>query len=209
MEAFLEYVQASPLAIWGLLALLILCGVGLPMPEDIILIGAGLVAAGTGHSWLTTSVLMYLGVLAGDSLIFAIGRRFGARLLGLRWTRRWLSPEKQERIARLLDRYGSAGYFLARFLPGLRAPIFWTAGAMKVRYVRFALFDGLAALISVPVFVWLGTFLWQKFGDDFDELRGAMSLTHSYTLMFAIVLIVMVASVLWLNRRKLMQVAQG
>jgi membrane protein DedA with SNARE-associated domain len=203
MEPLFDLFQGSPLAIWGLLALLVLCGVGLPMPEDIILIAAGLIAGDTGRSWIYTSILMYFGVLAGDSLIFAVGRHFGSRLLALRWTRRWLSPVKQERIERLFARYGSAAFFLARFMPGLRAPIFCTAGAMKARYTQFVLFDGLAALISVPAFVWLGHFLWSRFGDDFGELSGAMSRTHSYTLVFAIVLMTAIVSVVWLNRRKL------
>ncbi len=209
MGPLLDVVHASPLAIWGLLALLILCGIGLPMPEDIILIAAGLVAASGGQSWVEVSVLMYLGVLAGDSLIFGVGRRFGGRLLALSWTRRWLSPEKQERIARLLDRYGSAAFFIARFMPGLRAPIFFTAGAMKVRYARFAIFDGLAALISVPVFVWLGSFLGRKFGDDLVRLRSAMSTAHTYTTWFAVAVLVIVVTLIWINRRKLIQAARG
>jgi membrane protein DedA with SNARE-associated domain len=203
MDALLEYIQASPLAIWGLFGLLILCGVGLPMPEDIVLIAAGLVAAETGQSWVAVSVLMYFGVVAGDSLIFAVGRYFGRRLLALPWTRRWLNSKKQERIAALFDRRGSAAFFIARFMPGLRAPIFCTAGAMKVRYLQFLLYDGLAALVSVPLFVWLGHFLWQKFGDDFEQMRAALSRAHAYTMIFALVVLGVVIALLIANRRRL------
>ena len=49
--------------------------------------------------------------------------------------------------------------FVARFLPGLRTAVFVTAGiSRKVSYLRFILMDGLAALISVPVWVYLGSY---------------------------------------------------
>ena len=92
--------------------------------------------------------------------------------------------------------------FVARFMPGLRAPIFCMAGTMGVRYLRFAFFDGLAALLSVPVFVWLGSFLWQNFGDDLEQLRGAMSRTHFYTTLFAVGLLIAVITTIWLNRHR-------
>jgi membrane protein DedA with SNARE-associated domain len=172
------------------LGVLLLCGLGLPIPEDIILVTAGMVAAEDGQSWVSATALMYAGVLIGDSFIFLLGRRWGSELLKHRWILRMLSPEKQEKVAQLFHRYGSAVFFVARFLPGLRAPVFWTAGAMRASYVRFVLFDGVAALISVPVFVWLGHFLWLRFGSNFSTLSKAISRTHSYTLWFAVAVLI-------------------
>lgn len=145
---------------------------------------------------------MYVAVMAGDSLAFLVGRRFGLRVLSMRWAQRILSPSKQARIERLFRQYGSAVLFVARFLPGLRAAIFCTAGAMKVRYFRFAFFDGVAAIISVPFFVWLGHLLWSKFGDDLAKLSGALAETHSYTLWFTVAVIVVVAAFIgWIRLR--------
>lgn len=185
-QPLLEYLQSSPLGLWVLLGVLLLCGMGLPVPEDIILITAGMVAAEDGQSWIGATALMYAGVLLGDSFIFMLGRRWGKDLLQHRWILRMLSPDKQEKVAQLFHRYGSAVFFVARFLPGLRAAVFWTAGAMRASYVRFLLFDGFAALISVPVFVWLGHFLWLRFGSNFSNLSKALSETHSYALIFAL-----------------------
>lgn len=56
-------------------------------------------------------------------------------------------------------RYSNWVLFVARFLPGLRSPIFLTAGmTRRIPFWRFLLLDGLAALISVPVWVYLGYF---------------------------------------------------
>lgn len=202
LEALLDYLQGSPLALWGLFTVLILCGLGLPMPEDIVLITAGLLTAESGGSWLAASLLMYAGVIGGDSIAFAVGRHFGMRLLERRWIQRMLSPQKREKIEKLFEKYGSAVFFVARFLPGLRAPIFCTAGAMKARYIRFLMFDGAAALVSVPAFVFLGHWLWRKFGDDIEQITRATSHTQSVTLVIAALAVVGGGIAIWIIRRR-------
>lgn len=189
---------------WGMFILLILCGLGLPMPEDIILVTAGYLAADDGRSWLHTTVLMYAGVMGGDSIIFLIGRHYGMRVLGSKWAHRFFPPAKQAKVQNLFDRYHSWVLFLGRFLPGLRAPIFCTAGAMKVPYMKFLMLDGIAAIVSVPVFVWLGHWLWGRFHDDVDKLREALSRTHSYSLWVAlgVCLAVIVLAWLWPRNRQ-------
>ena len=89
--------------------------------------------------------------------------------------------------------------FVGRFLPGLRAPLFASAGAMHVPYLKFALLDGTAALISAPVFVWLGHWLWVEFHEDLEELSSVLARTHSYSFWIALILVVtsIVITLLW------------
>jgi membrane protein DedA with SNARE-associated domain len=190
LESLLSLLQESPLSLWGPFFLLLLCGIGLPLPEDIVLIVAGMLAQDDGRYWVLTAVLMFFGVLAGDSTIFLLGRRYGARLLAWERTHYLFPPHKQARVQRLFDRHGSIVLLIARFMPGLRAPIFSSAGAMKVRYLKFLAFDGAAALVSVPVFVWFGHWLWAKFDDDIHQLNAAMSRTEWYGVSVAAALVV-------------------
>lgn len=170
------------------------------MPEDIVLVVAGMLAQDDGRFWLPTAVLMYVGVLSGDAVIFFLGRRYGTKLLAWQGTHHLFPPPKQARVQRLFDRHGSIVLLLARFLPGLRAPIYSTAGAMRVSFSKFLLLDGLAALVSVPIFVWLGYWLWEKFDDDIQKLNTAMSETQRYWLLFT-ALIVAVLLGIWRLRR--------
>lgn len=187
-ETLLKYFQNSPLSLWGPFMVLILCGLGLPVPEDIVLLVAGAMGVMDGYSWMEVSVLMYAGVMIGDSTIFFAGRFFGGKLRQAAWFQRYLSSPKQAKVERLFDHYHSFVLFFGRFLPGLRAPIFFTAGSMKVRYWKFFFFDGFAALISVPFFVWLGHWLWLKFQDDLVALERALSQTKAYTLLVPLVI---------------------
>jgi membrane protein DedA with SNARE-associated domain len=131
---------------------------------------------------------MYAGVMTGDSIIFLAGRFFGQRLMATRWFQRYLSTAKQAKVETQFERFGSMVLFVGRFLPGLRAPIFFTAGSLKTRYLKFFFFDGLAALISVPFFVWLGHWLWIKFQDDIVQLDRLLSKTQAYTFLVGLLL---------------------
>jgi membrane protein DedA with SNARE-associated domain len=57
---------------------------------------------------------------------------------------------------------------------------------MKVPYLKFLAFDGFAALISVPLFVWLGYWIWATFGEDIAKLEKALARTHALSLWVAI-----------------------
>jgi membrane protein DedA with SNARE-associated domain len=107
-----------------------------------------------------------------------------------RWFQRYFSPKKQDKVEDLFDRYHSWVLFVGRFLPGLRAPIFFTAGSTRVKYWKFFVLDGLAALVSVPFFVWLGHWLWMKFKDDIAQLDRALSRTQTYTMIVATVILI-------------------
>ena len=196
-ETLLDYFQGSPLSRWGPFGLLLLCGLGLPIPEDVVLILGGALGELDGRTWMKVSLVLYVGVVGGDSMIFFAGRHLGTRLLASSWLQRILPAPKQIKVEGLIERYGSMALFIGRFLPGLRAPIFFTAGSMKVSYLKFLFFDGFAALISVPVFVWLGHWLWLRFQDDLEELNEALARTHSYSLWFTLLLAGVVGLGVW------------
>ncbi len=189
-ETLLKSFQHSPLSLWGPFFVLLLCGLGLPLPEDVVLVTAGALGEIDGRSWLEVSAVMYAGVMLGDSTIFCAGRYLGSRLRGSRWFQRYFSEKKQAKVENLFDRYHTWVLFVGRFLPGLRAPIFFTAGSTRVKFWKFFLFDGLAALISVPFFVWLGHWLWSRFKDDIAQLDRALSRTQTYTMIVASVILI-------------------
>ena len=68
---------------------------------------------------------------------------------------------------------------------------------------KFFLFDGLAALISVPFFVWLGHWLWVKFQDDIVQLDRVLSRTQSYTMLVGLLLTAVVVLIIMIQIRRL------
>jgi membrane protein DedA with SNARE-associated domain len=154
LEAFFtEYGYAAVFLV------LVACGFGVPIPEDVTLVTGGVIA-GLGHANVHTMFVVGMaGVLVGDGLMFTAGRVFGHRILKFRFVQRVMTPKRYAQVQDKFDKYGSRVLFIARFLPGLRTPIYITAGISgKVSILKFLLMDGLAAMISVPVWVYLGEY---------------------------------------------------
>lgn len=138
------------------LGLLLLCGLGVPVPEDIILVSGGYIASVAGHSRWPMALTGLVGIIGGDSIIFFIGRRFGIAMAEKTFLRRYLTPDRLASVDALFRRHGHKIICVARFMPGVRAVTFFSSGAIGVPWWKFALFDGLAALISAPLWVVLG-----------------------------------------------------
>jgi len=138
---------------------LMICGAGLPLPEDITLVAGGVIA-GLGYANVHAMfALAMFGVLLGDCAIFLLGHHYGARMLKWRLVARVLTPSRYAIVQEKFARYGNRMLFIARFLPGMRTTVYLTAGTShRVSFLRFLLIDGLAALISVPFWVYLGYF---------------------------------------------------
>ncbi|MDO4641638.1 MAG: DedA family protein [Neisseria sp.] len=138
---------------------LIACGFGVPIPEDVTLATGGVIS-GLGYANVHVMFLVgMIGVLAGDGMMFAAGRLYGDKILRFKPIARVMTPERYAQVQEKFDKYGNWVLFIARFLPGLRTPMFITAGISgRVSYMRFLIMDGFAALISVPLWVYLGDY---------------------------------------------------
>jgi membrane protein DedA with SNARE-associated domain len=134
-------------------AVLVLCGLGLPLPEDVTLILSGYLAYSKAVRADVMLVVCFAGILAGDSSIFFIGRRLGRNIKPGSWVSKLVTQEKLLKVEGLFAKWGQKLVMAARFMPGVRAGVYFAAGASGLSYWRFLLFDGIAASISVPVWV--------------------------------------------------------
>src|SRR5262249_6769011 len=95
--------------------------------------------------------------------LYGIGRIFGRRLLEHRWMAHLVPVEKRERIEQNFHKYGIKILLFARFLPGIRMPIFVTAGIMRLPLNRFLLADGLYAIPGVTLLFTLAFWFTNSF----------------------------------------------
>ena len=106
-------------------------------------------------------------VVIGDGLLYGIGRIWGPRLLEVPlFKKRLLPPERLHDIERNFHKYGVKILLFARLLPGIRSPIFITAGIMRLPLTSFLLADGIYAIPGVSLLYFLG--YW--FTDQFMEI---------------------------------------
>ena len=142
----------------GVVLVFLLCGIGLPLPEEIGLLAAGYVCAKfPEHATLPWMMFWCAAaILTGDLIPFVLGRVFGVRLLRLRWLRLFVTKQRLAVFDRWFRRRGDLVIVIARFLAGLRVVAFFTAGTMKMPWRRFLLLDGLGIAILVPTLTWIG-----------------------------------------------------
>ncbi|ULX45945.1 DedA family protein [Mannheimia haemolytica] len=157
METLIEFF--SSYGYWAVFLVLLACGFGVPIPEDITLVSGGVIS-GLGYTnvhWML--VVSMLGVLVGDSTMYWLGRIYGEKILKFPLIRNVATPERFATVQERFEKQGWKLLFMARFLPGLRAVVYLVSGiTRKVSFVKFLLVDFCAAIISVPIWVYLGDY---------------------------------------------------
>ena len=166
MYGFLQ-VYLVEFAYGGVFLILVLCGLGLPVPEDIpIIISGYLVHLGTMDFWPALTVNL-LGIMLGDVMIYGFGYWMGPKALEHRILRPVMTPDRMEKVHDLFDHHGRKAIFFGRFVAGLRAPLFLVAGITRLPLRIFFGMDLTAALLSVPLML---AAAWY-FGDHIDDFR--------------------------------------
>ena len=136
--------------IWLVAAFIALESVGVPLPAEAALIGAGFFAARTHvlNIWFLIAAGTVAAIL-GDIVGFWIGRRFGYQLLDRYGPRLGLTEGRIGIAQWLFVRYGGRFVFIARFLPFLRNMAAVLAGTNSMAQQNFYFASGLAAVAWV------------------------------------------------------------
>lgn len=182
----------------GLLMVLFLCGLGIPIPEDITLvIGGYLTYQGLTH-YPQTVFVGIAGVIIGDLTLYSIGRKWGTGIIN-HHRFNWIFTEKRmEKAQRYLRKYGKRTIFIARFLSGVRGGVHLTAGALRMSVFDFFIMDFLAALLSVPIFVFIGYY----FGEHIDKAASFISRSSHIFLAVVITALAILTCLYLLKRQK-------
>jgi membrane protein DedA with SNARE-associated domain len=155
----------------AVVAALVGAGVGVPIPEELTQLTAGALAHERILDLRLAVPVVWVGIVAGDALLFVLARRNGERLLRTRAARRVLTPERRAALERHFARHAFLTVAVARHASGLRFPTFAFAATHRVPFHTFLLADGLSAMVSVPFVVGAGYLFWEHLGDARREVR--------------------------------------
>ena len=169
----------SDLSLWLILAGLALTQLGVPVPETVFIVAAGIVSQHSGLPLLVPAVACCVAVLVGDLMLFYLARAFGARAFEQRSLRWLLPPRALPRIDALFTKHGSMTIFVARFISGVRAATFVLAGMRRMPLRQFLIWDGAAVLVTVPPFAVIG-FL---FANSMRTLQARVERANLYLLV--------------------------
>lgn len=199
---FISQYAYQPMFVYGFICLFMTASsFGLPIPEEMTLVSAGIVAYMAGHpdKWpppspdaegvnlIVLAVVCFFAVLGSDILIYFLGKIFGRRIVQSKFFNKRISQERFNKINNVFNKYSHWACGLFRFTPGIRFPGHLSCGLMGVPLWKFVLIDGSAALISVPTQVLLVAYYGEVILSKIREFKLALGGVILLVLLFWIV----------------------
>jgi membrane protein DedA with SNARE-associated domain len=155
-----------PSSYLGFFVFIAATGCGMPIPEEAAVVVAGVLSSqGNLHTGLAFAACL-AGALVGDSIMYAIGHRWGHGIFTShpRFAK-LLAAENEQQFQQAIESHALKVMLLARFLIGIRAPVYVMTGVVRMPYRRFLVYDLISATLVVSVVFSLAYF----FGDHVRE----------------------------------------
>ena len=167
---------------------------GVPVPGETILLAAGFFAAqGHFHLWEVMAIAA-LGAVLGDNAGYWIGRRLGRATLERYGRYVGLTHARVLHMDRFFIAHGNKTILVARFITGLRVFAALLAGAARMTWKTFAIYNMLGAILWSVAISLAGFF----FGRSWDLLERWIKGAG----LIALGIVVIIAITFWLNRRR-------
>lgn len=168
--------------------------VGFVLPGETAVLLGGVLAA-TGRLSLFALVLLVMAAaVIGDTVGYEVGRHLGPRVLATRPLRR--HAQRLDGARRLLRERGGWAVFLGRFTAFLRAAMPALAGASRMPYRRFLVFNAAGGV------VWGGGVVLLGFSAGQSYAAVARTLGRTSAVLLAVVAIGVVVAVVVRRRAR-------
>jgi membrane protein DedA with SNARE-associated domain len=155
----------------GIALILVLGGLGLPIPEEApVILAAVLSKSGKMNAPLALLTCL-IGVLLGDFVVYGLGYFYGEKVLSFRLTRRLLTRAREAQIKGYFHRHGFKILVLGRFAVGFRTAAYLTAGILQLPPLKLFLTDLLAASLSTFLMFGLGYVFAQQIESGIREAQ--------------------------------------
>jgi membrane protein DedA with SNARE-associated domain len=197
LERLLDALASLPLVptYLVLMALSALENVFPPVPADTaVALGAFLARRGR-ISVVPLAVLCWLANLGSACATYLLGRRHGRAFFQDGWGRKIMPPEVLLALEDAYARWGTAGIFVSRFLPGLRAAVPPFAGVAGFPAVKSLV---PAAVASAIWYAFLATAGYQL-AANWEAVKALVASANRALAIVAA--LVTAAAVVWLWRR--------
>jgi membrane protein DedA with SNARE-associated domain len=141
---------------WFIFVAFIICGIGLHVSEDFLLIPAGALIFHGHMSWSEVLLAAYFGLILGDSGWIWVCRNFGTRLVHSKRFKRMMHPRRLLEAKYAMEERGAVMLVLARFIPGTRTPALTMAGILHMAWWKFLAIELTTVAVTVPVQIGVG-----------------------------------------------------
>jgi membrane protein DedA with SNARE-associated domain len=178
----------------ALFLLLLLGVVGLPIPDETLLVFCGYLISKGRMQAAETFLAGVAGTWCGISLSYTIGRTFGLGVVHRFGKYLHITEERLGKVHVWFDRIGHWALFVGYFIAGVRHFTAIVAGISRLRFRSFAMYAWSGGVLWVASFLTLGYFLGERW-------KEVAELVHKYVLEASVVLILASAGVYYVRVR--------
>lgn len=202
VESVGEWIEAGGYLV--LFGLLFACGLGLPLPEDIPLIIAGFLVAKGKMNLAIAAVVAWCGIIGGDCVLYRLGRKFGLGVTRIPFVGKHVTEDRIRKAEVLFDKYGIWVVAFGRMFAGIRGAMVIAAGTIRYNFIKFVIADGLAAIVSGGLFVWLGHWIGTHFGtfDQIQEARKQFADIEHWIVLGLVIVVLGLIAYIWMRKPK-------
>ena len=192
-----KYMDIGVAGYFVLFGLLFACGVGLPLPEDIPLLVSGmLIGRHTMHP-VFAGIAAWCGIIGGDCILYSLGKKFGLGITQVPVIGKHVTRERIIRAEGLFARWGVWVVAVGRLFAGIRGAMVIAAGTIRFNFIKFLIADGLAALVSGGLFMFLG----YKFGQNLEYIEGEIKKGGRLVFIGVAAAVLVIAYIVWRKKK--------
>lgn len=170
--------------------------VGMPIPDEVIVMTGGLVVSLGMLKTVPAFIVTYLGVVSGLMIGYCLGRFMGEP--ALKWLNRRKKLDKYlEKAYILVNKYGSFSLCISYFFPIVRHIVPYIVGIGRMSFARYSLFSFSAGFVWTLLFFTIG----RLFGNHVESIGRTVEMYGLYTLP-AIVLVGIIVWIAYRTKRK-------
>ncbi|MGG5804526.1 DedA family protein [Bacillus mycoides] len=144
---------------WALFFCLWLGIIGMPIPDEMIVMSGGFVSSLGILNVIPAFVLTYLGVVSGLSLGYIIGKVFGTKVLD-----KLMKKKKAKYLLKsqqMVEKYGHYALVTSYFIPVVRHIVPYLVGMNNMSFKTYALYSYTTGFVWTLVYFVLGSLFGQ------------------------------------------------
>lgn len=181
----------------AMFGILFISAMGVPIPEEPLLIASGLSVGWGTSSYGLTCLACLTGILSGDLWVYFLGRRGGKWFLRTRLGSVVFSEARQKRIEHLFEKHGMKTVFFGRFIPAVRFGVFFFAGRHRMDLKKFIGLNTVGALVYAPLWIWLSTLAGKRFARSAEAVAHAKEWVGNGHMIILVIVGLALAAMIW------------
>ena len=176
------HVHSFPLVIF---IALLLGGFNVPISEDVLVITSAILCQTEKAHIAPFYLAIFFGALISDCIVYFWGWLLGRGFISVNLFSRIVKEKNIIRFSLALEKYGIFTYLIVRFIPfGVRNVMSMTSGFVSFPFIKFLIFDGVAAFCNTTVLFWVVYFFGRTGGRYFKVFGIILFVTFIFLCIY-------------------------